>query len=224
MKTLLVTVCCSLLFIVATLSWGQVIFPTPTPVITPTPTPSVTPMKGTTPVGTATPYQHTTASPSPPVSSPTPTPIPSPYAVPTPPSTNPQAGTNLEWREFPPNSGGPKYVFVLLIHEGGFWEGGWSQGNMLDAARDLAAAGFFAVVVDYTLAPGNLIDGQPPHSGNPASGRPPWQTDDIKALVNAARNDPRCNGTVAILGGSSGGSHAVFVVLDTTDTGTDWPF
>jgi len=82
------------------------------------------------------------------------------------------------------------------------------------------------VSIDHELAPCNLILDQPCHIGNPDSGRPPQQTDDVKNAIRALRADTtRCNGKVGVVGGSSGGSHAVFVALDTTPTGGGgaWP-
>ena len=51
------------------------------------------------------------------------------------------------------------------------------------------------------------------------------QVNDIKAYVTAMRADPRCNGKIGVVGGSSGASHAVTVALDTTDSGVGvWPY
>ncbi len=89
------------------------------------------------------------------------------------------------------------------------------------------AAGFYALVVSYRLAPPNLITDQHPHDNTPAgiaSGRPPQQTDDLKALVKAGRADPHCkNSKVGIVAGSAEASHAAFVALDTTSSQV-WPF
>ncbi|HEY1771390.1 MAG TPA: hypothetical protein VGG02_14150 [Chthoniobacterales bacterium] len=151
--------------------------------------------------------------------------MPSPWAVPSPSPghPSPQYPTNLQWRPYPPSTEGP-WPFVIILHIGGWWSGDWTgDGNMVQAANDLAAAGFYAVIPNYTLAPRNVIDGQPAHSGNDASGRPPWQTDDVKALVNAARNSTLCNGVGGVLGGSAGGTHAAFVAFDSTDTVGEWP-
>ena len=83
-------------------------------------------------------------------------------------------------------------------------------------SRDLQARGYLALAVTYRLAPCGLIENQPVHT-DPASGRPPQQTDDIKSLVRAARSlTSLCNGKVGIIGGSAGGSHAAFVALDKT--------
>jgi len=53
-------------------------------------------------------------------------------------------------------------------------------------------------------------------------GRPSQQIADVKTLVRAARADSNCkNGEVAVIGASSGGTHALWVALDTT-TFQDW--
>lgn len=53
------------------------------------------------------------------------------------------------------------------------------------------------------------------------------EVNDIKNYVKAMRADPRCNGWVAVVGGSAGASHAITVALDTNPSGGDgnsWPF
>jgi homoserine acetyltransferase len=39
------------------------------------------------------------------------------------------------------------------------------------------------------------------------------EVSDIKNAVKAMRADPRCNGWVAVVGGSAGGTHAITVAL-----------
>jgi len=47
---------------------------------------------------------------------------------------------------------------------------------------------------------------------------------DIKNYVKAMRADSRCNGWVAVVGGSAGATHAITVALDTNATpNNDWP-
>lgn len=102
--------------------------------------------------------------------------------------------------------------------------------NLVQAAGDLAAANYYVLVVTHREAPCELIKGQHCHDGSNAgiaSGRPPQQTNDIKALVNAARADAaHCNGFVAIVGGSSGATHAIWAALDQTSTSPAgaWPY
>ena len=46
----------------------------------------------------------------------------------------------------------------------------------------------------------------------------------MKNYVKAMRADPRCNGWVAVVGGSAGATHAITVALDTNATpNDDWP-
>ena len=94
--------------------------------------------------------------------------------------------------------------------------------DVVDAATDLAADGYYTLVCAYRMAPCGLIKGQVCHSDS-SSGRPPEQTDDVKAFVRAARADSHClNEKVGIVGGSSGASHAAFAALDITSS-TGWP-
>jgi acetyl esterase/lipase len=90
-------------------------------------------------------------------------------------------------------------------------------------AQDLANAGYYTLVVSYRLAPCDVIKEQPCHDVDALTGRPPQQTDDIKAEIRAIRADTtHCkDGKVAIVGGSAGGSHALFLALDTITT-TTW--
>jgi acetyl esterase/lipase len=110
---------------------------------------------------------------------------------------------------------------ILILHEGGFMMGNFFSSHVTVPAQDLAAAGYYTVIADYRLAPCGLVTGQPCHD-DPDSGRPPQQTDDVKAFVRALRADEHCNGLVGIVGGSAGGSHAAFVALDRR-TSTGWP-
>ena len=102
--------------------------------------------------------------------------------------------------------------------------------NVEVAAGDLAAANYYVLVVTHREAPCQLITGQHCHNDTPLgiqSGRPPQQTNDIKALVNAARADmAHCNGFVAIVGGSSGATHAIWTALDQASTSPAgaWPY
>ena len=184
---------------------------TPTCTVTPT----ITPIPGCTPAPTA----CATCSPLPtPINAPTPTPIPSSY--------QPGDGTSLEWRPYVPTSGGPKWPAVLILHVGSFKQGIPFVGNIENCAQDLQIAGYYALIATYRLAPCGLIKGQTCHDAshdpNGLSGRPPEQTNDVKALVQAARADSHCNGKVGVVGGSSGGAHAVWVALDQTSS-TGWP-
>jgi acetyl esterase/lipase len=130
----------------------------------------------------------------------------------------------LEWRRYLPTSTGP-WPTVLLVH-GGQWEAGSPyQGIVEQVAEDLQTHGFYVLVPTYRLAPCGRITGQPPHDSTPAGelcGRPLQQIADIKSLVRAARAESNCkDGEVAVVGGSAGGTHAIWVALDTT-TSSDW--
>ncbi len=122
-------------------------------------------------------------------------------------------GTPLHWDVYTPDGNGP-WPAVLLIHVGGFKSGSRTEGDLVNCAHDLAAAGFIAFSIEYRLAPNGYLPGQV------SSGRFPDQTDDVKLAVLAARADSRCNGQVGAVGGSAGGSHAAFVAV-TGDTGLD---
>ncbi len=130
----------------------------------------------------------------------------------------------LEWRIFAPSPApaGGKGPAVVLLHEGGFMTGNIFATHLLpEVEQDLTAAGYYVYVVGYRLAPCGLIKGQDCHSVA-SSGRPPQQTDDVKAFVRAARADGHCNGKLGVVGGSAGASHAAFVALDMS-TSTGWP-
>ena len=193
----------------------------PTPTCTTTPTPGSTPTPSSTPTCTCSPHQTVTPQPDP-----TATAIPDEFQPKD--SNGDPTGAKLEWRQYTPSptatpASSPPWPTVLVVHEGGFYEGSMYSDNVERTATDLAAAGYYVLVVSYELAPCNVIMGQPCHADDSNSGRPPHQTDDIKALVRAARADTdHCNGKIGIVGGSAGGSHAVWVALDTTPS-TGWP-
>ena len=170
-------------------------------------------------------------TPLPPLDCASPTPYPSPVEV-IPDDFQKLNGARLAWLPFPyaltasptptpPQSARPG---VLLIHPGN-----WNVGSAFDivqAGNDIAAAGYFVVSVFYELAPPGYIYKQPCHEDD--VDEPGWrmalETNDIKALVRALRNDPRCNGKVGVVGGSAGATLAVTVALDKNPTPNgDWP-
>jgi hypothetical protein len=113
----------------------------------------------------------------------------------------------------------------------------WNAGDAVQVvteSSEIANAGFFAAAVWYELAPNvspavGYIPGQPCHESDGTD--PGWrmnlENNDIKTYVKAMRADSRCNGWVAVVGGSAGANLAVTVALDTNPSGGDgnsWPY
>jgi acetyl esterase/lipase len=97
-----------------------------------------------------------------------------------------------------------------VIHGGIFYAGDPGDVGVVTCARDLAGAGYVAFAITYRLAPPGSIPGQR------SLGRFPDQYDDVHLAVQAARNDSRSNGKVGSVGGSSGGTHTVWVAATGT--------
>lgn len=112
-------------------------------------------------------------------------------------------GTPLTWNVYAPTTSGT-HPAMLIIHPGGFIhnDGGTMMTN---CAKDFAALGYITFIPQYRLAPPGSIPGQI------SSGQYPDQYNDIKLAVKTARYDLRGNGQVAAVGGSAGGTHALFV-------------
>ena len=125
----------------------------------------------------------------------------------------------------PPGTG--QWPTVLMLPPAVF-KNGYATGTPKErvATRDLVDAGFLVFQIEHRLAPDGLLEGQHQHDTSPegiASGRPPQQTDDVKQQILAALADPDCNGTIFLIGGSSGGCHALWVALDPTSGNiADW--
>lgn len=153
--------------------------------------------------------------------------LPEPTLTAIPTEFQPPDGTVLSWRRYVPASGGPKYPTVLIIHAGGFKTGSPFDGGVERVAADFLRKNYLVLSVTHRLAPCKTITGQHPHDNTPEgilSGRPAQQTNDTRALVRAARADSLSNGWVAIVGGSSGGTHAAMVAFDKTPTPNNaWP-
>ncbi len=193
--------------------------PTPTPTCTATPTITPTPPCEPSVFGPC-PTSPCPASPYPTGSPPLATPIPDEFQPQD--ENGERTAVVLQWRVYEPTSGGPKWPAAIILHEGHFATGSPFSGLLLQPALDLQKAGYYTLVADFPLAPCGLIQGQTCHD-DPTSGRPPQQTNAVKAIIRAARSDPHCNGKVVVIGGSGGASHAAFVAFDTTVTNV-WPF
>ncbi len=143
-----------------------------------------------------------------------PTPDPPVESIPS--QFQPPDGSQLTWQKYIPAGTGP-FPTVLVFHGGEFKGGDARDVGVQKVCRDLKSKGFLALAVNYRLAACGRITGQDPNFLDRFSGRPPQQTDDAKTLVKAARSlAGLCNGNVGVLGGSTGGSHAVFIALDKT--------
>jgi hypothetical protein len=162
---------------------------------------------------------------------PSPTPYPTNFArleiLPAPTYQNPN-GATLAWIQY-----GGDYQHrkpgVLLVHAHNF--NGGSADQLLKQTQQLADAGFFAASVYYELAPNpnvpaGYIPNQPCHEddGTNAGWRMNLEVNDIKNAIKAMRADARCNGFVAVVGGSAGAALAIMATLDTNPTpGGVWP-
>lgn len=113
-------------------------------------------------------------------------------------------GTPLQWTVYKPKGEGP-WPAVLVIHGGLFRSGSPDQPYVTHCAKDLSKAGFIAFAIEYRLAPRGSLPGQV------SDGRFPDQYNDVTLAVLAARNDPRANGQVGSVGGSSGATHTAWV-------------
>ncbi len=115
------------------------------------------------------------------------------------------------FRFAPPNAGPyDQYPTVLMFPPDGFKAEYGDHGVPSErlATRDLQYAGFLVFQVDHRLAPpGKLI-------GQTSNGHPPDQTDDAKRQILAALADPQCNGSIYLVGGSGGGTLALWCALD----------
>jgi len=104
-----------------------------------------------------------------------------------------------------------------VVHGGGFSTGS-PQTNV---ARDMAATGnFFAIAVEYRLAPPHVEMNTPAGGGQHSfpgqndesdAGQYHEQTDDLTSAMTFLRGDPRCNGEVVWIGGSAGASHGLYL-------------
>jgi pimeloyl-ACP methyl ester carboxylesterase len=84
------------------------------------------------------------------------------------------------------------------------------------ATYDLVQAGFLVFQVNHRIAPPDKVEGQY------TEGHAPDQTDDLKRHILAALADPRCNGSIYLIGGSAGGTLALWCALDPAPTVDGW--
>ena len=105
---------------------------------------------------------------------------PSPTVTSTPTPTNQEIyaitpdGTPLHWLVYTPTGSGP-WPAALVIHVGGFRAG---YPGSLEAAQDLAAAGYLALAIEYHLAPRAK-----PMPQQVTPGYYPLQTDDVRDAI-----------------------------------------
>jgi len=118
---------------------------------------------------------------------------------------------------------GRRHRVVITIHEGGYKSGGMETA----VAQELSQYGFMGVGIEYRLAPPHIEMNTPDHpfpgqNDIHDDGYYPEQTEDVGDAIIHYRNDSRSNGEVVAIGGSAGGSHALY--LSATGTpGYDMP-
>ena len=118
---------------------------------------------------------------------------------------------------------GQTHRVAIVIHGGGYRSGGMETS----VAQELSQYGFMGVAIEYRLAPLHIEMDIPEHPFPGQSdikdyGYYPEQTDDVRDAIVHYRNDPRSNGQVVAIGGSAGGSHALYLAATGTP-GYDMP-
>ncbi|HEU0210128.1 MAG TPA: alpha/beta hydrolase [Candidatus Udaeobacter sp.] len=150
---------------------------------------------------------------------PTPTPTPPPPIIETYKVVN---GMNIRSTVYNVDDG-QKHRVVIVIHGGGY-----KTGNMqTDVAQELSQHGFMGVAIEYRLAPPHINMNSPSHPFPGQNdirdrGLYPEQTDDVRDAIIHYRSDIRGNGQVVLIGGSAGGSHALYLAATGTP-GFDMP-
>ena len=136
-----------------------------------------------------------------------------------PPPPDDERGILHRFRFTPPNAAPyDKFPTVLMLPPDVFHLEYGDQGNPGErgATYDLEHAGFLVFQIDHRLvAPGHL-------PGQHSSGIAPAQTDDVKRQILAALADPQCNGNIYLVGGSAGGTLALWCALDSASTVPGW--
>jgi acetyl esterase/lipase len=130
----------------------------------------------------------------------------------------------LKWNIYLPSGVQFPRPAVLVIHIGGFRSGSREQSPC--TARDLADAGFIALLVDYRLDQTDFYLAAQTQAAFAPAFAPFAQVLDIKKAIQKARRpdpgtplDGLVNGFVGAVGGSAGGAHALWCAA--TDTGSD---
>jgi len=118
---------------------------------------------------------------------------------------------------------GPTYPTVLMLPPNIFRDDKITdegEPHEQQASYDLQQQGFLVFQVDTRLAP----PGHLPNQLDTDKGYAPEQTDDLKRQILAALNDPlhQCNGNIYLVGGSSGGTLALWCALDPASTVSGW--
>jgi dipeptidyl aminopeptidase/acylaminoacyl peptidase len=136
------------------------------------------------------------------------------------PAYQPTDGTVLKRFRFTPPGyqDGHTYPTVLMIPPAEF-KGADDHGvpSEKQATADLQAAGFLVFQIEHRLATPGQISGQPAHTWPfETSGLPAQQQGDVERQILAALNDSHCNQSIYLVGGSSGGCHALWVALNAT--------
>jgi acetyl esterase/lipase len=131
-------------------------------------------------------------------------------------------GMNIRATVFNANDG-QRHRVAIVIHPGGYKSGGMEG----DIAQELSQHGFMGVAIEYRLAPPHIEMNTPAHpfpgqNDIHDDGHYPEQTDDVGDAIVHYRNDPRSNGEVVVIGGSAGGSHALYLAARGTP-GVDMP-
>jgi pimeloyl-ACP methyl ester carboxylesterase len=130
----------------------------------------------------------------------------------------PDGCETLHRKRFLPYLGEAPYPTVLMLPPDVFKLEYGDRGvpSELWATEDLRDVGFMVFQVDHRLAPPNKLPNQT------SDGHAPDQTDDLKRQILAALADPQCNGSIYLVGGSAGGTLALWCALDAASTVAGW--
>ncbi len=135
----------------------------------------------------------------------------------------PYGGILHRYRFVPPSPYAPPYPTAIMLPADVFKLEYGDAGTPTErqASYDLQQAGFLVFQVDHRLAPPGQLDGQYLFIGS--TGRYRDQTDDTKRQILAALADTtNCNGSIYLVGGSAGGTLALWCGLDAASTVSGW--